>query len=164
MKVGKLVAILVLVAVTFSMVGCYGSFTLTKKVYQFNGQLGNKWVNSIAMYLGGFVYEGAAFIDVCLLNVIEFWTGANPLAMNDGQMEKQIIARDGKKFEVTVTQNRLNVRQLDGDKAGQSVALVFSPTTGEWTMESGNQTVTVAKVTGSQLKMVAPDGTTKDMN
>lgn len=46
-----LLAIFILVGIF----GCYGNMSLTKKVYNFNGSLGNKYVQSIVNWLFGYV-------------------------------------------------------------------------------------------------------------
>lgn len=79
----KILIAILATAFVFSSTGCYGSFTLTKKIYKVNGSLGNKWINSIVFFLiGGPVYGATTFIDALVLNSVEFWTGANPLASN----------------------------------------------------------------------------------
>jgi hypothetical protein len=78
---GMLIAVLLTTAL-----GCYGSFPLINKVYKFNGTLGGKFVNELGFLVMNIipVYGVAAFIDVVLLNTIEFWTGTNPMsATND---------------------------------------------------------------------------------
>jgi hypothetical protein len=63
-----------------AMGGCYGSFTLVQKVHKWNGTFGNKFVNELGFLVLNIVpvYGVAAFIDVIVLNSIEFWTGRNP--------------------------------------------------------------------------------------
>ena len=38
-------------AAAFSLTACYGSYGLTKKIYNWNGTLGNKWLNSCVHFL-----------------------------------------------------------------------------------------------------------------
>jgi hypothetical protein len=80
--------------------GCFGSFALTKKVYEFNDGLENKWLKSIAFWGLNIipVYGFAGFVDVVILNLVEFWTGSNPLAMQEGEVEEQIIAFRGESY------------------------------------------------------------------
>ena len=71
--------------------GCYGSYGLTKKLYRWNGTLGNKWLNSCVHFLLWVfpVYEVCiGLIDGLVLNTVEFWTGSNPLASGDSYYEK----------------------------------------------------------------------------
>ncbi len=65
--------------------GCYGKFALTQKLYGWNGSLGNKFVNTIVFwaFIVLPVYEVFAFVDFVALNLIEFWSGSNPLAVLD---------------------------------------------------------------------------------
>jgi len=65
--------------------GCYGSFTLVQKVHKWNGTFGNKFVNELGFLVLNIVpvYGVAAFIDVIVLNSIEFWTGKNPSASSN---------------------------------------------------------------------------------
>ncbi len=74
--------VLVLLVTAF---GCYGSFNLVNKVYKFNGGLGGKFVNEIGFLVMVIVpvYGVATFVDAVILNTIEFWTGTNPMAVND---------------------------------------------------------------------------------
>lgn len=70
-----------ILAVMISIIGgCYGSFTLVKKVHKWNGTFGNKYVNELGFLVLNIVpvYGVAAFVDAIVLNSIEFWTGKNP--------------------------------------------------------------------------------------
>lgn len=78
------VVLLLIASMAVMSVGCYGSFNLTKKVYNWNGTMGDKWVVEL-VFLGLNivpVYGIAGFIDVYILNLIEFWSGKNPMASN----------------------------------------------------------------------------------
>lgn len=162
----RLIAILVLAGMLFSMVGCYGKFALTRKVYEFNGSVGNKFVNTIVMWVMYFVpvYGFAILIDAAILNLIEFWTGSNPMAMAPGQVEKQTIENDGKTYEIVATQNRFDIQQTSGTDAGKTVSLVFEPTTGDWQLVSGEKSYTVAKVHGDKMDLIYPNGTVNTVN
>ncbi|HTR82717.1 MAG TPA: DUF3332 family protein [Bacteroidota bacterium] len=77
----NLVCVLLIGAMCVTSFGCYGSFNLVKKVYKFNGTVGEKWVNEIVFLVLNIVpvYGAAAAIDAVILNTIEFWTGTNPV-------------------------------------------------------------------------------------
>jgi hypothetical protein len=74
------IALVILVVMIATLVGCYGSFELVKKVHKWNGTFGNKYVNELGFIVLNIVpvYGVAAWIDVVVLNTIEFWTGKNP--------------------------------------------------------------------------------------
>jgi hypothetical protein len=105
----RLAALAALMAVATPMLtGCYGSFSLTKKLYSFNGSLGNKWVKSGFVFFLGLVYGLTGTVDACILNLIEFWTGSNPIAAKDGRFEQ--VAPDGTRVEGRVlADGRLDV-------------------------------------------------------
>lgn len=78
------------VAGSLSLQGCYGSFGLTKKVYQWNGTFGNKWVKELVFLVLNVVpvYGLSVFVDVIGTNLIEFWTGSNPVSSNETSFDK----------------------------------------------------------------------------
>jgi hypothetical protein len=82
----KIVSSILIAVLLTTAVGCYGSFQLVNKVYKFNGGLGTKFVNELGFLVMVIVpvYGVATFIDVVILNTIEFWTGKNPVTFNDG--------------------------------------------------------------------------------
>ncbi|HEX9779902.1 MAG TPA: DUF3332 domain-containing protein [bacterium] len=63
------------------MSGCYGPFLLTKKLHQWNGQVGDKWAQEIVFLVFAWlpVYGLATLGDAIVFNSIEFWTGNNPM-------------------------------------------------------------------------------------
>ncbi len=69
------------------LAGCYGSFNLTRKVWKWNGGVGDKWVNELVFLVCNIVpvYGAAGFIDVVVLNTIEFWQGTNPVTAENAQ-------------------------------------------------------------------------------
>jgi hypothetical protein len=70
--------------------GCYGSFNLVKKVYKYNGTVGDKWTIEIVFLVMAIipVYEVSAFVDAVLFNSIEFWTGNNPVTVENALPNK----------------------------------------------------------------------------
>lgn len=63
--------------------GCFGSFQLTRKVYNWNKTVSSdKWVQEL-VFLGLNIvpiYGVASFADAVFANTVEFWTGTNPVA------------------------------------------------------------------------------------
>ena len=139
-----------LLAVGSALTSCYGSFGLTKKVSQLNGSIGNKYVKSLVTFLTfwnvGFL---SVTVDVIVLNLIEFWTGSNPIAFQDGKDFEQKTAdgtvvhasklADGRLLlKVSPVQGEVKTvvlaREADGIKAsavdGEFVAKVASAADG----------------------------------
>jgi len=126
-------------ALTFGVVqtSCIGSFAAFNKVLKWNNGVGGKWVNELVFLILWIlpVYEICFFFDGIILNTIEFWTGSNPLAMNSGEFDVKTIEKDGKVYEVTASQNRMDFIQLEGPIAGQKCAFVFDTGTQTWGFE-----------------------------
>jgi hypothetical protein len=123
-----------LLAVGSTLSGCYGSFGLTKKLYQANGTIGNKYLKSLVTVLMTVipVYGVGALADVAIFNLIEFWTGSSPMAANDVKTFDQKTADGtvlhGRKLDdgrllVTITpvqgeaKSVVLAREVDGVKA-----------------------------------------------
>ena len=71
--------------------GCYGKYACFNKLHNWNGTLGDKWINSIVHFflsIFGIYFICLGLIDGLVLNTIEFWTGSNPLAGGDSYFEK----------------------------------------------------------------------------
>lgn len=111
--------------------GCMGSWKLTKKVYEFNNEAtGNKYYNNIIFWVFIPIYSTIIAIDACVLNLIEFWTGSNPLAMKEGEVETQTVkAKDGNIYQLTATKNKLKMVQISGKNKGKTQTLIFQPET-----------------------------------
>lgn len=60
---------------------CIGSFSLTNRLLGWNKTVGNKFLNELVFFAFWVlpVYEVTGFIDVVVLNSIEFWSGSNPM-------------------------------------------------------------------------------------
>lgn len=120
-------------AAAIALCGCYGSFALTKKLHDWNGTLGNKWINSCVHFVLWVipVYGICIWVDYLVLNSIEFWTGSNPLAGNtyyekdaqgnqvaavknaDGSLSMQLIDAQGHKADLTLQRDADVIRALD---------------------------------------------------
>jgi len=128
----KILAATLIGATLFTTSGCYGQFSLTKKVNKFHESLGDKWIRTIALWFGGeVVYGFTFFVDIFVLNVVEFWTGSNPVASNTleqtdeqgnkliatklpgGALEVTTVKIDGSVHTVTLVKNQELVTAYD---------------------------------------------------
>ena len=159
-KITRLIAIFILIALLVNIAGCYGSFSLTKKVYDWNGSLGNKWTNSIVMWVLMWipVYQATGFIDVVLLNTIEFWTGSNPVAMEPGQQQIKYATTNGKTYKIEMEQNQIVISETVGPDRGKAITLNYLPETGDWTMSDGKTKTVVANIDGKNMQFFHPNG------
>jgi len=161
----RVLALLLIAVLLFNLAGCYGSFSLTRKLYQWNGSLGDKFINTAVMWVLMILpaYEATGFIDVVILNTIEFWTGQNPLAMDKGTQHIRYAGNDGKSYKIVTTQNQIQITEVEGPDKGKSVTLSYSPSEGNWILNDGVSKVTVASMNDNNLNLVYPNGTQKSI-
>lgn len=81
-RFGKGIALVLVAAVGALSAGCFGKFQLTRKVYDINQSIDEKYVRSAVTWIFAIVqvYTVAALVDLIVFNVIEFWSGENPVA------------------------------------------------------------------------------------
>ena len=127
MKINKTILSLGLtafvVAGSLSLQGCYGSFNLTKKVYNWNGTLGNKWIKSLLFIVLSPVYGIAVTVDAIAFNLVEFWTGSNPVTSAQNTMDKT-YANGTKVHAERLVDGRLSV-QITGP-TGEASSFVLT--------------------------------------
>jgi hypothetical protein len=104
--VRRSIAVAVLAAfVPVATTGCFGRFEATRQIYQFNKEIHpNKWVVWIAFLVMSFIpiYGIGVFVDVIILNSVEFWTGANPMVTD---LPSTLTGPNGEVAHVTYHQN-----------------------------------------------------------
>ncbi len=79
-RFAKGIVLVLAIALVALSAGCFGKFQLTRKVYDINKSVDDKYVRSAVtwVFLIIPIYEIAALADAVVFNVIEFWTGDNP--------------------------------------------------------------------------------------
>ena len=119
------VALVCTICGALTLPSCIGSFTLSNKLLSWNKQIGNKFVNELVFFAFWVlpVYEVSGLADIIVLNSIEFWSGANPIAKgtktiqgNDG---KYLVKCDGKGYTIK-SENDGSIVRLDFDAENQS--------------------------------------------
>jgi hypothetical protein len=82
---------------TLASSGCFGSFGATRSLWEWNNELGNKWVKWL-VFLGLSiipVYGLFVLADSLVLNSVEFWTGVNPVRnASDGRTLTRVATAD----------------------------------------------------------------------
>ena len=78
-RFGKGIAIVLVAAVGALSAGCFGKFQLTRKLYDVNQSIDEKYVRSAATWIFVIPYAVTGILDFVVFNVIEFWTGENPV-------------------------------------------------------------------------------------
>lgn len=73
-------------ALALGSAGCFGSFSAVRKLWAWNDDVGDKWVNWLVFVGLSFipVYPLFGLADLLVLNSLEFWTGKNPVLATGG--------------------------------------------------------------------------------
>lgn len=82
----------------FSFANCFGSFGIVKTVYgahkglKIGRGLLAKFIQTILMYFPfGILYGLGLWADLLLFNLVEFWTGSNPVAKAEFDMDGKLV-------------------------------------------------------------------------
>ncbi|WP_420320605.1 DUF3332 domain-containing protein [Flagellimonas sp.] len=120
-------------AILFS--SCLGSFKAFNNLKDWNqGATDSKFLDNLIFWgLNIVPVYGLFFLgDALIFNVIEFWSGSNPIAMKEGESETQMVEHEGNTFEMVATKNRVQVTVVEGPKKGKKIDLVYKPDEKSW--------------------------------
>lgn len=129
--------------------GCFGKFALVSKLHAWNGSLGSKVAQQFVFwaFLILPVYGACMFVDAVIFNLIEFWSGKNPLAElphPDGSTTKLSRTSDGE-VRLTRTQGERVLADValsrEGATAAQARSLVSAWTGSVERLPSGELVV-----------------------
>ena len=164
MKFLRNAAVALLIVGTGAMTtGCFGSFQLTRNFYQWHDTtIENKFLKSLLFYIPfSFVYMVTATVDFIVFNLVEFWSGNNPLAMEEGDYEVEYHSYAGVNYKMEATQNQFRITQLDGNEKGKVTIMRFDPDTKTWFYEEGSNSVALMTFDGEDdddLTVYSPNG------
>lgn len=133
--------VLALTSLGFAQTGCFGEFALVRKVYEWNDDVSDsKFVKTLLFYVMNIipVYGIASMIDVVILNLIEFWSGSNPLSMNEGDHEMQLVTIKGDQYRIDATKDTFTTTQLSGEKTGEVRVMKFDRSDKTWKYSDSN--------------------------
>jgi hypothetical protein len=150
---------------------CYGPFRLTSKLHNWNGQIGDKFVNAIVFFAFVVVpvYEVTTLVDAVVLNTIEFWGGQNPISMKEGEYKEQIVEKNGQQVKLAASHNKCEIEVLSGENKGQKSVLVFDENESAWMLQKEDGSVKLVQVVedangNSMARIFMPDGTSFDVD
>ncbi len=147
---------------------CIGSFSAFNGLREWNesvtdSKFGNEMV-FLALWIIP-VYQLASFGDLIIFNTIEFWGGTNPIAMQEGDSEKEIVTSKKGTYAITATKNKFHIETLKGKQPGAILELVY---------ESNDQSWSAIKEDGTKIKLTSlkkgfrmvhlPNGTSFEVN
>lgn len=98
----RCVAVMLALALAFGAAGCFGKFQLTRKLYEINTSIDEKYTRSLVTWVLVIPYGFATFLDFAVFNVIEFWNGQNPIASTG---PTTIFASDGSKVSLSLSRD-----------------------------------------------------------
>ncbi len=116
MSCRRLAALSLIVALAVPQSGCIGSFRLTNKVLDWNRGLGSIVVQEIVFLLFVIipVYGATVFVDAVILNLIEAFTGSNPMAAGE---PREIVVAEGVALRVERVGDELRTTLLTDGQA-----------------------------------------------
>lgn len=159
----KIITSLVCVSIISLNTGCFGSFALTKKLYNWNDSLDNKWIQTGVLWLFTIipVYPVCTFIDAVAFNLIEFWAGSNPLVLDSEQEIEKTFTSGNKTYNVTMGKGSIVIREIKGPDKGKSITLSLNKKLHSWYLSDGMTSTLVASYNPKPLNTMDfyyPDG------
>lgn len=142
-KIKSVLLGLVFLFITLSQQGCIGSFQLTNNLYNWNkSEVGGKWGSELVFVAFVIipVYGVTILADGIVLNSIEFWTGSNPMAMNKGEKETQIVQKGDDTYKLTAEKNKMHIEKITGENSGEEGEFIWNDETQNWTFVGGGKT------------------------
>lgn len=153
-------------AILFS--SCLGSFRAFNNLKDWNqGLTDSKFLDNLIFWgLNIVPVYGLFFLgDALIFNVIEFWSGSNPIAMKDGESETQMVEHDGNTFKMVATKNRIQVTVVEGPKKGKKIDLVYKPDEKSWNaIRPNGEVIKLSSFEEGFYIVYMPDGTQVKIN
>ena len=148
-------------SLAFLSTSCLGSFSAWNGLRDWNESVAdNKFVNN-AIFWGlniipiyPLFYAG----DVIIFNLVEFWSGSNPIAMNEGEIEKQLIEKDGVQYEMIASKNEIKIKVLSGEREGKELKMVFDPADKSWNAVKDGEKIKLSSYEEGFYIVYLPDG------
>lgn len=140
---------------------CLGSFNAFNNLKDWNMQVSNsKFINNAIFWgLNIIPVYGLFFLgDTIIFNVLEFWTGSNPIAMSEGETETQIANVEGHNVRMTAQKNQFKIEVLDGEKKGKVVEMVYTPENKTWNAKDGDKLIKLASFKEGFYTVYTPNG------
>lgn len=147
---------------------CLGSFSAFNNLKDWNMQVSDsKFVNNLVFWgLNIIPVYGLFFLgDTLIFNVIEFWSGSNPVAMRDGESEVQVVEYQGNTYQLKATKNRMAVKVVEGPKKGGKIELFYKPDEKSWNaIRPSGEIIPLSRMEEGFYIVYMPDGKELRMN
>lgn len=135
---------------------CLGSFTLSRRMLEWNNSIDNKYINEAVFIAFNvvLVYPLVFIADLIVLNSIEFWSGANPASTDIGTTQT-IDTKDG----IYTVETQAGGYHIQKAGEAESIDLTFEASDKSWSVESGGESSKLFRFEGEdKVVMYLPDG------
>jgi hypothetical protein len=164
-KTGKKMVALALVISMFTLTNaaCFGKFELTRKIYTFNENVSkNPFVRTLMMWVMLIVpiYWLAGVLDLFIFNLIELFSGSNPLSMLDDHTimvangnSKAVISRAENSIKIDFYENNAYTGSTRVTRDGKGVVRAAGKLGSEGDFSAAYQdgTFTISDKTGKEI-------------
>ncbi|WP_031426780.1 DUF3332 domain-containing protein [Flavimarina sp. Hel_I_48] len=163
----KKLSIVGMLCLAFLFNSCLGSYSAFNNLREWNEDAtNNKFVNNLIFWglniipVYGLFFAG----DTLIFNVIEFWSGDNPVAMNEGESQTEVLAYKGNTYKMTATKNKFDITVIDGEKQGNTISLVYKPEDQSWNTEKDGELIKLSSFKDGLMLVYLPNGETVKIN
>lgn len=157
----KIISLSLLSSVLFT--SCIGSFSAFNGLREWNENVTDSKFGNEIVFLALWVipvYQLASFGDLIVFNTIEFWGGTNPIAMQEGDSEKEIVKSKKGTYAVTATKNKFHIETLTGSNAGAITELFYEHNDESWSIaKDGGEKIKVTSLKKGLRMVHLPNGT-----
>lgn len=149
MNIKKLLTSITLILSTLfvsTLSSCLGEFKAFTSLKDWNNSVtGNRFVNNLLFWVLWIipVYSLFMLADLIIFNLLEFWTGSNPLGLAPGQSESQLMTYNGKDYIMTATKDKMTLTDAEGKFVS---ALTFDRESNSWSVTQDGQTTEVVSI------------------
>lgn len=122
-------------SVSILSTSCLGSFSAFNSLRDWNdGLTENKFLDNLIFWALNIAFIYPLFIigDVVFFNLLEFWTGSNPIAMAEGESETQYATVEGQRARMTAKKNEFHIQIIEGNNVGKELHMLFLPEDKSW--------------------------------
>lgn len=164
----KIKVLVMVVAASFMLNSCLGSFSAFNNLRSWNESVTNeKFLNNLIFWGLNIVPVYPLFMlgDMIIFNVIEFWSGSNPIAMKEGEVESQILVKDGKTYQMIATKNKMEITVIEGENEGKSIEMFYLPSEQSWNLKTDEgEVIKLSSFEEGLIYVYLPNGETIKMN
>ena len=137
------------------MNSCIGSFKLSTSLYEWNSNVGSKFVNEVLFIALLPVYTVCAVGDILIMNTVEFWSDEEAFALNNGDVKQ--MNYNGTAYTLSKKRNSLKIEQTDNKDV--YAELSYNRFNKSWKLKNDNCDAEIIQfLNNSKIKINLPNG------